>query len=106
MHPLCMALLSGYAVREGTTLLAHGYPWQAIECVYLLQAVTELLKLAPSTATLVTRDDSGRVVTEEEVPTVLIQRGDLLKVCALAPGAPLSCLIVAAWTGIGAYSST
>ncbi|KAK9904210.1 hypothetical protein WJX75_006837 [Coccomyxa subellipsoidea] len=44
------------------------------------QAVTELLKLAPSTATLVTCDDSGRVMSEEEVPTALIQRGDLLKV--------------------------
>ncbi|EIE22528.1 copper-translocating P-t [Coccomyxa subellipsoidea C-169] len=44
------------------------------------QAVTELLKLAPSTATLVTRNSSGQVVSEEEVPTALIQRGDLLKV--------------------------
>lgn len=52
---------------------------QSLTCAWM-QAVTELLKLAPSTATLVTRDDSGRVISEEEVPTALIQRGDLLKV--------------------------
>lgn len=45
-----------------------------------MQAVTELLRLAPSTAVLITRDESGRTVAEEEVPTALIQRGDLLKV--------------------------
>lgn len=45
------------------------------------QAVTELLKLAPATATLVTKDDDGHVISEEEVSTALIQRGDLLKVC-------------------------
>lgn len=56
------------------SLLDHFLTW------IWLQAVTELLKLAPSTATLVTRDDSGRVLSEEEVPTALIQRGDLLKV--------------------------
>ena len=42
--------------------------------------MTELLRLAPSTAVLITRDESGHTVAEEEVPTALIQRGDLLKV--------------------------
>lgn len=46
--------------------------------------MTELLKLAPATATLVTKDGSGHIISEEEVSTALIQRGDLLKVC-LAP---------------------
>ena len=41
--------------------------------------MTELLRLAPSTAVLITRDESGHTVAEEEVPTALIQRGDLLK---------------------------
>jgi Cu+-exporting ATPase len=48
------------------------------------QAVTELLKLAPSTAVLLTRDAGGRTLREEEVAAALIQRGDLLKVL---PGA-------------------
>ncbi len=56
----------------------------SVTCVRL-QAVTELLKLTPSTATLVARDETGRVVSEEEVPTALIQRGDLLKVSSFIP---------------------
>ena len=48
-----------------------------------VQAITALLKLAPSTATLQVRDAQGHVVSEEEVPSALIQRGDLLKVRAL-----------------------
>ena len=47
----------------------------------IAQAVTELLRLAPSTAVLLTKDEHGRTVSEEEVPTALVQRGDLLKVC-------------------------
>ncbi|KAK9806592.1 hypothetical protein WJX73_005689 [Symbiochloris irregularis] len=47
-------------------------------------AITALLHLAPSTATLVVRDEHGQTVREEEVPSALIQRGDLLKVL---PGA-------------------
>ncbi len=50
------------------------------------QAVTELLKLTPAAAMLVTLDALGRVVTEEEVPAALVQRGDHLKVRALASG--------------------
>ena len=45
-----------------------------------LQAVTELLKLAPSTAVLLTRDENGHTTAEEEVPVALVQQGDLLKV--------------------------
>lgn len=49
--------------------------------VYIwLQAVTELLKLAPSTAVLLTRDQNGHTTAEEEVPMALVQQGDLLKV--------------------------
>lgn len=48
-----------------------------------MQAVTELLKLAPSTAVLLTRDEAGHTTAEEEVPVALVQHGDLLKVCGL-----------------------
>ena len=44
------------------------------------QAVTELLRLAPSTAVLLTRDEAGRTLAEQEVPLALVQRADLLKV--------------------------
>ena len=40
-----------------------------------LQALSELLKLAPATATLCTTDASGRVVDEQEVATTLLQVG-------------------------------
>ncbi|CAL5220469.1 g2492 [Coccomyxa viridis] len=46
------------------------------------QAVTELLKLAPSTAMLLTRDESGHTTAEEEVPVDLVQQGDFLKAVA------------------------
>ena len=46
----------------------------------LRQAVTELLKLAPPTAVLLTRNEAGVTVSEEEVAVELVQRGDLLKV--------------------------
>ena len=42
--------------------------------------MTELLKLAPPTAVLLTRNEAGETVSEEEVPVELVQRGDLLKV--------------------------
>ena len=45
--------------------------------------MTELLKLAPATAVLLTLDAGGRVTAEEEVPVALVQRGDHLKVCRL-----------------------
>lgn len=40
----------------------------------------QLLRLAPATAVLLTLDETGHVVEEEEVPVALVQRGDLLKV--------------------------
>ena len=42
--------------------------------------MTELLKLAPPTAVLLTRNEAGVTVSEEEVEVELVQRGDLLKV--------------------------
>lgn len=45
--------------------------------------MTELLKLAPATAVLLTMDADGRITAEEEVPVALVQRGDHLKVCRL-----------------------
>ena len=48
--------------------------------VQLLQAVTSLLKLAPSTATLQQRSSSGALLEEREIPAALMHRGDLLKV--------------------------
>ena len=50
--------------------------------------MTELLKLAPATAVLLTIDAGGRVVAEEEVPAALVQRGDHLKVCAEHESSP------------------
>lgn len=45
-----------------------------------LQAITKLLHLAPSSAILLTQDEDGAITSEEEVPSALIQRDDLLKV--------------------------
>lgn len=60
-----------------------------IRCVHLwLQAVTELLKLAPSTAVLLTRDENGHTTGEQEVPAALVQQGDLLKVRYMAASGP------------------
>ena len=43
-------------------------------------AITALLTLAPPTAILLTVDDKGSVIQEEEIPTSLIHSDDLLKV--------------------------
>lgn len=40
----------------------------------------QLLKLAPATAVIVTTDEEGRCISEEEVSIALVQRGDILKV--------------------------
>ena len=61
------------------SLSCHSESTEAVRDV--TQAVTKLLRLAPSTAILVTQNDQGLIVSEEEVPNALIQRGDLLKVC-------------------------
>ncbi|KAK9809274.1 hypothetical protein WJX73_000048 [Symbiochloris irregularis] len=47
-------------------------------------AITRLLTLTPATAILVTLDKMGEAVSEEEVPTALVHRGDYIKVL---PGA-------------------
>ena len=44
------------------------------------QAITKLLRLAPLSAVLLTQDAEGHTISEEEVPSALIQRNDLLKV--------------------------
>lgn len=46
------------------------------------QAIQELLRLAPPAALLLTTDEEGRVLSEEEIPIALVQRGDLLKASA------------------------
>jgi Cu+-exporting ATPase len=46
-------------------------------------ALAALTRLSPATALLIKQDSAGHVVTEEEVPTALLQRGDLLKVRCL-----------------------
>lgn len=45
-----------------------------------MQAITKLLHLTPSSAILLMQDETGATVSEEEVPSALIQRDDLLKV--------------------------
>lgn len=44
------------------------------------EAITKLCQLAPPVALLVEVDGKGAVVSEREVPTALVHRGDLLKV--------------------------
>eukprot|EP00894_Picocystis_sp_ML_P004363 jgi/Pico_ML_1/54880/g736.t1 len=48
------------------------------------EAITKLMQLAPTTATLLVLDDKGRVLGEEIVEARLVQHGDILKVL---PGA-------------------
>ena len=48
------------------------------------EAITKLCQLAPPSATLLELDGQGRVLSEREVPTDLVHRGDVLKVL---PGA-------------------
>ena len=43
-------------------------------------ALAALTRLSPATALLIKLDSAGHVVMEEEVPTALLQRSDLLKV--------------------------
>jgi len=45
------------------------------------EAITKLCQLAPPTALLLTLDDNGDVVSEREVSTELVHKGDVLKVC-------------------------
>lgn len=43
-------------------------------------AITKLLNLTPEQAVLLTFNEEGLVVSEEDVPTALVQRGDVIKV--------------------------
>ena len=45
-------------------------------------AITKLLTLTPPSAVLIGLGKNGEVVSEQEVPTALIHRGDVLKVLA------------------------
>lgn len=53
-------------------------------------AISALLHLAPTTATLLTLDTRGRPLGEQEIEAFLIQRGDILKV---QPGAKVRPLV-------------
>ncbi|KAK6100697.1 heavy metal translocating P-type ATPase family protein [Brugia pahangi] len=50
------------------------------------EALTKLMSLQAKEAVLVTRDDDGRILSEESIDVELVQRGDLLKV---VPGAKI-----------------
>ncbi|GAB4856866.1 Probable copper-transporting ATPase hma5 [Ancistrocladus abbreviatus] len=52
------------------------------------EAICKLMDLAPETATLLTLNDEGNVVSEEEIDSRLIQKSDILKVI---PGAKVAC---------------
>ena len=48
------------------------------------EAITRLLTLTPATALLLKPDKAGKLTEEVEVPTALVHRGDVLKVCCSA----------------------
>ncbi|KAK0588337.1 hypothetical protein LWI29_038330 [Acer saccharum] len=51
------------------------------------EAIAKLMDLAPETATLLTLDDGGNVIREEEVDSRLIQKNDVIKII---PGAKVA----------------
>ncbi|TXG50491.1 hypothetical protein EZV62_023015 [Acer yangbiense] len=51
------------------------------------EAIAKLMDLAPETATLLTLDDEGNVIREEEVDSRLIQKNDVIKII---PGAKMA----------------
>ena len=61
-------------------------------------AITKLMTLTPASAVLVTLDKAGDVASEQDVPTALIHRNDVLKVCdplrGPCEGAPVGSLCV------------
>ncbi len=54
-------------------------------------AITRLLQLTPPTAVLLTLDEKGNIVSEQELATSLVHRGDLLKVPPLSNDPVLAC---------------
>ncbi|XP_019241377.1 PREDICTED: probable copper-transporting ATPase HMA5 isoform X2 [Nicotiana attenuata] len=58
------------------------------------EAIAKLMDLAPKTATLLTIDDKGKVVNEEEVDSRLIQKNDVLKTI---PGSKVACDGLVIW---------
>ncbi|KAL8543702.1 hypothetical protein ACS0TY_004316 [Phlomoides rotata] len=52
------------------------------------EAIEKLMDLAPGTAILLTLDDEGNVLNEEEMDSRLIQRNDVMKIL---PGAKVAC---------------
>ncbi|XP_074317462.1 putative copper-transporting ATPase HMA5 [Silene latifolia] len=57
-------------------------------------AIAKLMDLAPETATLLTLDPNGNVLTEKEIDSRLIQKNDVLKVI---PGAKVACDGIVTW---------
>ncbi|KAL2925736.1 putative copper-transporting ATPase HMA5 [Bienertia sinuspersici] len=51
-------------------------------------AIAKLMNLAPETATLLILDSNGKILTEKEIDSRLIQKNDVLKVI---PGAKVAC---------------
>ncbi|CAA2976824.1 probable copper-transporting ATPase HMA5 [Olea europaea subsp. europaea] len=52
------------------------------------EAIEKLMDLAPETATLLTLDDEGNLINEEEIDSRLIQKKDIIKII---PGAKVAC---------------
>ncbi|XP_022978081.1 probable copper-transporting ATPase HMA5 [Cucurbita maxima] len=57
-------------------------------------AIAKLMKLVPETATLLTFDNDGRVIREDEIDSRLIQKNDVIKVI---PGAKVASDGVVVW---------
>lgn len=52
------------------------------------EAIAKLMDLAPETATLLTLDEQGNVLSEEQIDSRLIQKNDVIKII---PGAKVAC---------------
>ena len=64
------------------TFILLGKYLEAVAKEKTSEALTALARLSPATALVLTLDAGGQVAAEQEVPTALLQRGDLLKVCS------------------------
>ncbi|KAL9406442.1 hypothetical protein Peur_003414 [Populus x canadensis] len=56
-------------------------------------AIAKLMNLTPGTAILLTLDDEGNVISEEEIDSRLIQRNDVIKIVPGAKAASDGCVI-------------